>query len=128
MTAEPNLLRMRGNMVLPRMLSYLIFSEVKDRVTMDGEVKMPLRPWKRLMGKNPEGKHFRKLLRRKPSSAKISKMSRNTLKFGQSDIVYLLKNLLKISSVNTLSSANFSEVFALCVLTLRRPATFSSRF
>ena len=35
--------------------------------------------WKRLKGKNPEGKNFRKLLRRKQSSAKISKISRNTL-------------------------------------------------
>ena len=35
--------------------------------------------WKRLKGKNPEGKNFRKLLRRKRSSAKISKISKNTI-------------------------------------------------
>ena len=42
--------------------------------------------WKRLKGKNPEGKNFRKLLRRKQSSAKISKISRNTLKSSKSEI------------------------------------------
>ena len=47
--------------------------------------------WKGLKGKKPEGKNFRKLLRRKQSSAKISKISRNTLKPSESDIVYLLK-------------------------------------
>ena len=36
--------------------------------------------WKRLKGKNPESKNFRKLLRRKQSSAKISKISRNGIK------------------------------------------------
>ena len=36
--------------------------------------------WKRLKGKNPEGKNFRKLLRRKQSSANVSKISRNTIK------------------------------------------------
>ena len=51
--------------------------------------------WKRLKGKHPEGKNFRKLLRRKQSSAKISKISRNTLKPSKSDIFYLLRNLLK---------------------------------
>ena len=35
--------------------------------------------WKRLKGKNAEVKHFRKLQRRKQSSMKISKISRNTL-------------------------------------------------
>ena len=52
--------------------------------------------WKRLKGKNPEGKHFRKLLRRKQSSAKISKISRNTLKSSKSEIFYLLSILLKV--------------------------------
>ena len=51
--------------------------------------------WKRLKGKDPEGKNFRKPLRRKQSSAKISKISRNALKSSKSDIFYLLKNLLK---------------------------------
>ena len=51
--------------------------------------------WKRLKGKNPERKNFRKLPRRKQSSAKISKMSRKTLKFSTSDIFYLLRNVLK---------------------------------
>ena len=51
--------------------------------------------WKRLKGKNPEGKNFRELLRRKQSSAKISKISRNTLKSSEGDLFYLLRNLLK---------------------------------
>ena len=51
--------------------------------------------WKRLKGKNPEGKNFRKHLRRKLWSAKISKIARNTLKSSQSDIFDLLRNLLK---------------------------------
>ena len=51
--------------------------------------------WKRLKGKNPEGKNFRKLLRRKQSSAKISKISRYAIKSSKSDIFYLLRNLLK---------------------------------
>ena len=51
--------------------------------------------WKRLKAENPEGKNFRKLLRRKQSSAKISKISRNTLKASESDIFYLMKHLLK---------------------------------
>ena len=42
--------------------------------------------WKRPKGKNQEGKNFLKLLRRKQSSAKISKIS---------DIFYPLKDLLK---------------------------------
>ena len=46
-------------------------------------------------GKSPEGKNFRKLLRRKQSSAKISEMSRNTLKTSKSDIFYLLRSPLK---------------------------------
>ena len=53
--------------------------------------------WKRLKGKNPEGKHFRKLLRRKQSSARILMISRNTLKSNRtcrSDICYLLRDLL----------------------------------
>ena len=70
--------------------------------------------WKRLKGKNPEGKNFRKLLRRKQSSAKISKISRNTLKSSKSDIFYLLRNLLR----TFFSSAKFSEVFALYVFSL----------
>ena len=48
-----------------------------------------------LKGKEPEGKNFRKLLRRPHSSTKISKISRNTLKSSTSDLFYLLKNLLK---------------------------------
>ena len=74
--------------------------------------------WKGLQGKNPEGKNFRKLLRRKQSSAKISKISRNTLKSSKSDIFYLLRNLLKYLLRTFFSSAKFSEVFALCVFTL----------
>ena len=74
--------------------------------------------WKRLKGKNAEGKNFRKLLRRKQSSAKISKISRNTLKSSKSDIFYLLRNLLKYLLRTFFSSARFSEVFALCVFTL----------
>ena len=74
--------------------------------------------WKRLKGKNPEGKNFRKLLRRKQSSAKISKISRNTRKSSKSDIFYLLRNLLKYLPRTFFSSAKFSEVLALCVFTL----------
>ena len=74
--------------------------------------------WKRLKGKNPEGKNFRKLLRRKQSSAKISKISRNALKSSKSDIFYLLRNLLKYLLRTFFSSAKFSEVFTLCVFTL----------
>ena len=48
-----------------------------------------------LKGKNPEGKDFRKLLRRKQSSAKISKISRNDLKASKSEVFYLLGNLSK---------------------------------
>ena len=51
--------------------------------------------WKWLKGKNPEGKNFWILLRRKQSSAKKSKISRNTLKSTKSDIFSLLQNLLK---------------------------------
>ena len=40
-------------------------------------------------------KNFRKLLRRKQSSAKISKISRNTLRSRESAIFYLLKYLLR---------------------------------
>ena len=69
-------------------------------------------------GKNPEGKNFRKLLRRKQSSAKISKISRNTIKSSKSDIFYLLRNLLKYLLRTFFSSAKFSEVFTLCVFTL----------
>ena len=74
--------------------------------------------WKRLKGKNPEGKNFRKLLRRKQSSAKISKISRNTIKSSKSDIFYLLRNLLKYLLRTFFSSTKFSEVFTLCVFTL----------
>ena len=73
---------------------------------------------KRLKGKNPEGKNFRKLLRRKQSSAKISKISRNTIKSSKSDIFYLPRNLLKYLLRTFFSSAKFSEVFTLCVFTL----------
>ena len=74
--------------------------------------------WKRLKGKKPEGKNFRELLRRKQSSAKISKISRNTIKSSKSDIFYLLRNLLKYLLRTFFSSAKFSEVFALRVFTL----------
>ena len=74
--------------------------------------------WKRLKGKNPEGKNFRKLLRRKQSSAKISKISRNTLKSSKGDFFYLLRNLLKYLLRTFFSSAKFSEDFTLCVFTL----------
>ena len=80
--------------------------------------KKAMQYWKRLKGKNPEGKNFRKLLRRKQSSAKISKISRNTVKSSQSDIFYLLRNLLKYLLRTFFSSAKFSEVFTLCVFTL----------
>ena len=73
---------------------------------------------KRFEGQNPEGKSFRKLLRREQSSAKISKISRNTLKSSKSDIFYLLRNVLKYHLPTFLSSAKFSEVFTLCVFTL----------
>ena len=46
--------------------------------------------WKRLKGKN-----FRELLRRKPSSEKISKISRNSLRSNKNNIAYLLRNLMK---------------------------------
>ena len=78
----------------------------------------PFLCWKRLKGKNPEGKNFRKLLRRKQSSAKISKISRNTIKSSKSDIFYLLRNLLKYLPRTFFSSTKFSEVFTLCVFTL----------
>ena len=77
-----------------------------------------IRHWKRLKGKNPEGKNFRKLLRRKQSSVKISKISRNTIKSSKSDIFYLLRNLLKHLLRTFFSSAKFSEVFTLCIFTL----------
>ena len=75
--------------------------------------------WKRLKGKNTEGKNFRRLLRRKQSSAKILKIARNILsKSSKSDIFYLLRNLLKYLLRTFFSSAKFSEVFTLCVFTL----------
>ena len=59
--------------------------------TQEGEaLKSETVFWKRLKGKNMEGNNFRKLLRRKQSSAKISRISRN-----RSDIFYLMRNLLK---------------------------------
>ena len=64
------------------------------------------------------GKKFRKLLRRKHSSAKLAKISRNTLKSSKSDIFYLLRNLPKYLLRTFSSSAKFSEVFTLCVLNL----------
>ena len=76
----------------------------RKRIALQGGVAATVTPvallcatkfWKRLQGKNPEGKSFRKLLRRKQSSAKISKISRNTIKSSKSDIFYLLRNLLK---------------------------------
>ena len=83
-----------------------------------GRRKAPRAFWKRLKGKNPEGKNFRKLLRRKQSSAKISKISRNTLKSSKIDIFYLLRNLLKYLLRTIFSSAKFSEVFTLSVFPL----------
>ena len=65
-----------------------------------GFFRESLKSWKRLKGKNPEGKNFRKLLRRKQSSAKISKISRNTIKSSKSDIFYLLRKSSEISSAN----------------------------
>ena len=59
-----------------------------------------------------------KLLRRKQSSAKISKISRITLKSSQNDIFDLLRNLLKYLLRTFFSSAKFSEVFTLCVCPL----------
>ena len=50
--------------------------------------------WKWLK-ESPEDKNFRKPLRRKQPSAKILKISRNTLKSGRSDIFYLLRHHLK---------------------------------
>ena len=46
-------------------------------------------------GRNTEGETFRELLRRKQSSAKISKISRTTLKLSTSDIFDLLRHLLQ---------------------------------
>ena len=51
-------------------------------------------------GKNPEGKNFRKLLRRKQSSAKISKISRNTIK---SSVKVRSEKSSEISSANIFS-------------------------
>ena len=84
------------------------------RPTSGGIRVKKVETWKRLKGTNPDGKNNRKLLRRKQSSAKISKISRNTLKSSQSDIFYLLKDLLQ----TFFSSAKFSEVFALRVFAL----------
>ena len=64
-------------------------------VTCKNGFTNPLFSWKRLKGKNPEGKTFQRLLRRKQSSTKISKMSRNYLRSSQSDIFHLLRNLLE---------------------------------
>ena len=61
-----------------------------------------------------KGKNFRKLLRRKQSSAKISKISRNTTKSRK----VISSIFSEISSANIFSSAKFSEVFTLCVFTL----------
>ena len=44
-------------------------------------------------GKNPEGKNFRKLLRRKQSSTKISNISRNTIKSSKSEIWEIFWNI-----------------------------------
>ena len=80
---------------------------------------VPFLLWKRLKGKTQRVETSGKLLRRKQSSAKISKISRNTLKSNKSDIFYLLRNLLKyLSSANIFASAKFSEVFTLCIFTL----------
>ena len=57
-------------------------------------------------------------IRRKQSSAKISEISRTTIKTSKSDIFYLLRNLLKYLLRTFFSSAKFSEVFTLCVFTL----------
>ena len=54
------------------------------------------------------------ILRRKQSSAKISKISRNTLKSSKPCFVYLLRNLLT-HLLRTFSSAKFSAMFALYV-------------
>ena len=64
--------------------------------------------------KNPEGKNFRKPPRRKQSSAKISKISRNTIKSSKSEIWEIFWNIF---CEHFFSSAKFSEVFALCVFT-----------
>ena len=75
--------------------------------------------WKRLKGKNPEGKNFRKLRRRKQSSAKISQISRNTLKSSVKVISSMFWEIFwNIFCEHVFSSAKFSEVFTLCVLTL----------
>ena len=64
-------------------------------------VELPNRqPENGLRVKTQSVKKIRKLLRRKQSSAKISKISGNTFKSIQSDIFYLLRNLLEISSAN----------------------------
>ena len=60
----------------------------------------PEQSWKRLEGKNPQGKNFRKLLRSKQSSAKISKISRHTLKSSESDMLLSSEKSSETSSAN----------------------------
>ena len=64
--------------------------------------------WKRLKGDNPEGKNFRKLPRRKQSSAKISKISRNALKSSKKWYLLSSEKSSEISSANIFI---FHEVF-----------------
>ena len=71
------------------------FSSEQTVISHDVPQTVVTTSWKRLKAKNPEGKNFRKLLRRKQSSAKVSEISGNTLKSSKSDIVYRLRNLLK---------------------------------
>ena len=58
-------------------------------------LKLPRGNFNLAVMKNPEGKNFQKLLRRKQSSAKISKISRNTIKSSKDDIFCHLKIFLK---------------------------------
>ena len=76
--------------------------------------------WKRLKDKNPEGANFRNLLRRKQSAAKISKTCRHTLNPNKSDIIYLLRNLLKYLPQTSFLSRSFQKflLFAFCPLAL----------
>ena len=70
--------------------------------------------WKRLKGKNPEGKNFRKLLRRKQPSAKIAKIYSKYSKFQcKSDIFNLLRDLLKYLPRTFFLPRSFQNFFPL---------------
>ena len=83
--------------------------------------------WKRLKGKYPEAKNFRKLLKRKQSSAKISKISRNTFKSRKSDIFYLLGNLLKYLLRTFYLPRNFQKFLSSGFLDFRSHGKISNK-